>query len=78
MTRITPVARAPIDALLTSLNLSVQQGIDPDPDNAVAVATFAYQDAAGSPQQVWPLHGSAISLGRFISFAMACTNSEDF
>ena len=36
-----------MDALLTSLNLAVQQGIDPDLDNAVAVATFAYQDAAG-------------------------------
>ena len=44
-----------MDALLTSLNLAVQQGIDPDPDNAVAVATFAYQDAAGHPQQVWVL-----------------------
>lgn len=52
VTRITPVARAPMDALLTSLNLAVQQGIDPDLDNAVAVATFAYQDAAGHPQQV--------------------------
>ena len=41
-----------MDALLTSLNLAVQQGIDPDLDNAVAVATFAYQDAAGHPQQV--------------------------
>lgn len=41
-----------MDALLTSLNLAVQHGIDPDPDNAVAVATFAYQDAAGNPQQV--------------------------
>lgn len=49
-----------MDALLTSLNLAVQQGIDPDPDNAVAVATFAYQDAAGNPQQVWPLHRCAI------------------
>ena len=53
VTRITPVAKAHMDALLTSLNLAVQQGIDPDPDNAVAVATFAYQDAAGHPQQVW-------------------------
>ena len=44
-----------MDALLTSLNLAVQHGIDPDPDNAVAVATFAYQDAAGHPQQVWSL-----------------------
>ncbi|CAK0759184.1 hypothetical protein CVIRNUC_002678 [Coccomyxa viridis] len=52
VTRITPVARAPMDALLTSLNLAVQQGIDPDLDNAVAVATFAYQDAEGRPQQV--------------------------
>ena len=60
VTRITPVARAPMDALLTSLNLAVQHGIDPDPDNAVAVATFAYQDAAGNPQQVWPSRQSDV------------------
>ena len=59
VTRITPVARAPMDALLTSLNLAVQQGIDPDFDNAVAVATFAYQDAEGRPQQVWTPLSSA-------------------
>ena len=59
VTRITPVARAPMDALLTSLNLAVQQGIDPDLDNAVAVATFAYQDAEGRPKQVRSLHVSA-------------------
>jgi hypothetical protein len=51
-----------MDALLTSLNLAVQQGIDPDLDNAVAVATFAYQDAAGHPQQVQAL--IYYSLGR--------------
>ena len=51
-----------MNALLTSLNLAVQHGIDPDPDNAVAVATFAYQDAAGNPQQVWPSCQSVASL----------------
>ena len=62
-----------MDALLTSLNLAVQQGIDPDPDNAVAVATFAYQDAAGHPQQVclfWLCHGPDLC------WPLACCNSS--
>ena len=63
VTRITPVARAPMDALLTGLNLAVQQGIDPDLDNAVAVATFAYQDAEGRPQQVGALLSAHILFG---------------
>ena len=50
--RITPVAREPLDALLTSLNLGIQPGLDPDPDNAVAVATFSSLPASGQPQQV--------------------------
>ncbi|BDA41202.1 AP-2 complex subunit alpha-1 [Coccomyxa sp. Obi] len=52
VSRITPVTRAPLEALLTSLNLGVQQGIDPDPDNLVAVATFSYTPPGGQPQQV--------------------------
>ena len=54
MARITPVARAPVDALLASLNLGIQTGLDPDPDNIVAVATFSSLPASGQPQQVRP------------------------
>ena len=52
VTRITPVATAPLSSLLVSLNLATQQGLDPDPDNAVAVGTFAFAPASGQPQQV--------------------------
>lgn len=52
VTRVTSVAKAHLDGLLTSLNLAVQQGIDPDPINAVAVATFSYTNPSGQPQQV--------------------------
>ena len=50
--RITPVATAPLSSLLVSLNLATQQGLDPDPDNAVAVGTFAFAPTSGQPQQV--------------------------
>ena len=49
--RLTPVSKAPMEALLSSLNLGVQQGLDPDPENIVAVGTFAYGPLQ-SPQQV--------------------------
>ena len=55
VSRITPVARAPMEALLTSLNLGVQHGIDPDADNLVAVATFSYMAPGSQPQQARPL-----------------------
>ena len=51
VSRLTSLAVAPIEQLLTGLNLGVQQGLDPDPDNLVAVGTFAYGSLA-SPMQV--------------------------
>lgn len=51
VSRITPVTRAPLEALLSSLNLGVQSGIDPDAENLVAVATFSYTAPGGQPQQ---------------------------
>jgi phage major head subunit gpT-like protein len=50
--RVTPVAKTHLDALLSGLNLAVQPGLDPDPINAVAVATFTYTTPAGQTQQV--------------------------
>lgn len=51
VTRVTPVAKAPLEALLGSLNLGVQRDLDPDPENIVAVATFNYAPLAQPPQQ---------------------------
>lgn len=59
--RITPVARAPLEALLTSLNLGVQHNIDPDAENLVAVATFSYTPPSGQPQQVATLPEVSLS-----------------
>ena len=52
VTRVTPVAKAPIEAMLASLNLGVQNSIDPDPENLVAVGTFTYTPQGQQPQQV--------------------------
>ena len=54
--RATPVARAPVEALLASLSLGVQAGLDPDPNNAVAVATFTYAPPGQPPQQARSPH----------------------
>ena len=51
VSRLTSLAVAPMEQLLTGLNLGVQQGLDPDPDNLVAVGTFAYGSLA-TPMQV--------------------------
>ena len=52
VTRVTPVAKPPIEAMLASLNLGVQNSIDPDPENLVAVGTFTYTPQGQQPQQV--------------------------
>lgn len=52
MTRVTPVAKGPVEALLTSLNLGPQQGLDPEPENIVAVGTFTSTPPGQPPQQV--------------------------
>jgi len=52
VTRVTPVARGPVEALLSSLNLGPQQGLDPEPDNIVAVGTFTSTPPGQPPQQV--------------------------
>ena len=40
--RPTPLATAPIEQMLTSLNLGVQKSLDPDANNLVAAGTFVY------------------------------------
>ncbi|DBA96016.1 hypothetical protein WJX77_003113 [Trebouxia sp. C0004] len=52
VTRVTPVAKGPVEALLSSLNLGPQQGLDPEPDNIVAVGTFTSTPPGQPPQQV--------------------------
>lgn len=52
MTRVTPVAKGPVEALLSSLNLGPQQGLDPEPENIVAVGTFTSTPQGQPPQQV--------------------------
>jgi len=52
--RATPVPRAPVEGLLAALGLGVQAGLDPDPDNAVAVATFTCAPPGQPAQQVGP------------------------
>lgn len=49
---MTPVARGPVEALLVSLNLGPQQGLDPEPENIVAVGTFTSTPPGQPPQQV--------------------------
>ncbi len=56
VTRVTPVAKGPVEALLSSLNLGPQQGLDPEPDNIVAVGTFTSTPPGQPPQQVWGSH----------------------
>ena len=52
VTRVAPVAKGPVEALLTSLNLGPQQGLDPEPENIVAVGTFTSTPPGQPPQQV--------------------------
>lgn len=52
VTRVTAVAKEPVEALLSSLNLGPQQNLDPEPENIVAVATFTTTPEGQSPQQV--------------------------
>ena len=52
--RTVPLQAASIRELLSQLGLGVQTGLDPDADNVVAVATFAYGDPQ-SPMQVCPV-----------------------
>ena len=59
VTRVTPVAKGPVEALLSSLNLGPQQGLDPEPDNIVAVGTFTSTPPGQPPQQV---HGPYLAL----------------
>lgn len=56
VTRVTAVGKDLVEALLTSLNLGPQQGLDPEPDNIVAVATFTTTPEGQSPQQVKGLY----------------------
>lgn len=56
VTRVTPVAKEPVEALLSSLNLGPQQGLDPEPENIVAVATFTNTPEGQPPQQVCCTH----------------------
>lgn len=49
---MTPVAKGPVEALLSSLNLGPQQGLDPEPENIVAVGTFTSTPPGQPPQQV--------------------------
>ena len=48
------LAREPVEAMLAALSLGVQAGLDPDPDNAVAVATFTYTPLGQQPRQARP------------------------
>ncbi|KAL3140296.1 hypothetical protein ABBQ38_004564 [Trebouxia sp. C0009 RCD-2024] len=52
VTRVTPLAKGPVEALLSSLNLGPQQGLDPEPENIVAVGTFTSTPPGQPPQQV--------------------------
>ena len=52
VTRVTAVAKGPVEALLASLNLGPQQGLDPEPENIVAVGTFTSTPPGQPPQQV--------------------------
>ena len=52
VTRVAPVAKGPVEALLASLNLGPQQGLDPEPENIVAVGTFTSTPPGQPPQQV--------------------------
>ncbi|KAK9806309.1 hypothetical protein WJX72_009579 [[Myrmecia] bisecta] len=50
--RLTSLSTPPVEQMLTALGLGVQHGIDPDPENIVAVATFSFTPAGQQPQQV--------------------------
>lgn len=52
--RLTSLTTADVEQLLLSLNLGVQKGLDPDPENLVAVGTFNH-GSLPSPMQVGPL-----------------------
>lgn len=49
--RATPLSPVSIEQMLTSLNLGVQHGLDPDAANLVAAGTFAY-GSLHSPMKV--------------------------
>eukprot|EP00891_Asterochloris_glomerata_P007006 jgi/Astpho2/7006/fgenesh1_pm.00107_%23_19_t len=75
VTRVTPVAKPPIEAMLASLNLGVQNSIDPDPENLVAVGTFTYTPQGQQPQQVACMVRIEVEKTQHLQFqiTVACT-----
>ena len=62
--RLTALTKAPIEAMLTALNLGVQNSIDPEPENLVAVGTFTHTPTGLQPQQVCGRHNASALIVR--------------